>query len=551
MKKHLLSLSLLIAFVIISIVVKAQTPDWEWARSGASSLARSIANGSSGNIYVTGRFSGATLTLGSNVLTNTTVDNEEIFIAKYDDAGNVIWAKQFGGTLSDYATSITLDASENIYVTGYFESSTIDFGATTLTNNGSTDLFLVKLNSAGTVQWAKSAGSTSNDEANAVCTDASGNIFITGTFSSTILQLGSTALTKAGASDMFTAKYDASGNVLWAKGAGGPNYDMANSIAADNSGNVVVAGAFYSATMAFGSLSLNCGGYSDGFVVKYTASGTEVWVTGMGGSSYDGVSALSVDDENNIFVTGSFNSAFLNFGTPGFSLTNTTTPYYDLFIAKYGTGGNVIWTKREGGSDSDYSNSIKTDSKGHFYLTGNFSSSTLPMGSFSLTNTGGSDLFVAKYDTTGSVTWVKGATGTSNEYTYAVSNDDNDNVYAGGGFQSSSITFGNNTLNLLQGMDLFVAKIQGALSGIEEQGETEGINIYPNPATEKIILSSASGKGIIDVSVVNTLSQQVYRQQDLNNGTAIDISYLPSGIYYVRIQTNNTFVTKKLIIQHK
>ena len=167
------------------------------------------------------------------------------------------YTKSAGGTNTDYANSVIVDANGNTYVVGYFSSSSITFGTTTLTNSGSADMFIVKYDASGNMLWAKSAGGTSNDYAQSIAVDANGNTYVAGYFNSSSITFGSNTLTNAaGDYDMFVVKYDASGNVLWAKSAGGTSDDQANSITVDANGNIYVAGSFKSASITFGATTL-------------------------------------------------------------------------------------------------------------------------------------------------------------------------------------------------------------------------------------------------------------------------------------------------------
>ncbi|MFH1005081.1 MAG: hypothetical protein V1781_06265, partial [Bacteroidota bacterium] len=168
-------------------------------------------------------------------------------------AQSYLWAKSAGGSSDDIALSVSTDANGNILVAGYFDSPTIIFGSTTLTNAGDYDMFLAKYDASGNVLWAKSAGGSDWDRASSVSTDANGNILVAGSFQSPTIIFGSTTLTKAGSdnyADMFLAKYDASGNVLWAKSAGGSSDDIALSVSTDANGNILVAGNFRSPTIS-------------------------------------------------------------------------------------------------------------------------------------------------------------------------------------------------------------------------------------------------------------------------------------------------------------
>ena len=136
-------------------------------------------------------------------------------------------AKSAEGTYYDYGRSIAVDANGNSYVTGYFYSSTITFGLTTLTNSGVySDIFVVKYDSSGNVVWAKNTGGTNEDKGYGIAVDAIGNSYVTGWFSSSTITFGSTTLTNSGSDDIFVVKYDSSGNVMRAKSAGGTSNDL-------------------------------------------------------------------------------------------------------------------------------------------------------------------------------------------------------------------------------------------------------------------------------------------------------------------------------------
>ena len=159
---------------------------------------------------------------------DTSGNTADLFITKYNTNGNVIWAKNAGGIYSENATSIAIDATNNLYIVGTFGKK-IAFGTIILTNADTLtnyqDLFLAKYNSSGNVLWAKRAGGTNNDYPYSVAMKALGGVYIAGNFESSTLAFDTTTLINAGNPDVFLAKYDTSGNVLWAKRAGGTGYD--------------------------------------------------------------------------------------------------------------------------------------------------------------------------------------------------------------------------------------------------------------------------------------------------------------------------------------
>ena len=173
---------------------------------------------------------------------------------------------------NDYANGVATDSSGNVYVTGGTKG-----GLDGNTSAGNTDLFVVKYNSSGTKEWTKQLGSSGRDSANGITIDSSGNVYVTGvTFG------GLDWNTSAGANDLFVVKYNSSGIKQWTKQLGTSSTDLANGVATDSSGNVYVAGGTY------GGLDGNSGsGGNDFFVVKYNSSGTKQWTKQLGSSSPD------------------------------------------------------------------------------------------------------------------------------------------------------------------------------------------------------------------------------------------------------------------------
>ena len=257
MKKLIFLFTIIGSLCIISRTSDAQSPEWSWATSAGGTdydFGFSLALDASGNAYVTGYFYSPTITFGSYTLTNVGVT--DAFLVKYDANGNVLWATSAGGTDDDCGRFLALDASGNVYVIGYFFSSTITFGSYTLTNVGLSDVFLVKYDANGNVLWATSAGGTDTDESCSLALDASGNAYVTGNFSSPTITFGATTLTNSGSYDIFLVKYNANGNVLWATSAKGITGDWSSSLALDASGNAYVTGCSFSPTITFGSYTL-------------------------------------------------------------------------------------------------------------------------------------------------------------------------------------------------------------------------------------------------------------------------------------------------------
>jgi hypothetical protein len=297
----------------------------------------SIQIDSSNNIILTGRFGSPSISIGTTTLTLTPsfASYPDFFVAKYDSLGNALWAKSASGNNTDEGVSVSVDVSDNIIVTGYFQSPNISFASSTLTNSGGNDIFIVKFDPSGNVIWAKNPSGPSDDRAKAVSCDALGNTFITGYFYSSNLNFDTTVLTNNGNYDIFIAKYNSSGDNLWAINVGGSDYEYAGGLFADAYGNIITTGTFQSSAIILGSTTLiNAGavGSSDFFLAKYNSSGNLIWVTGVGEISDDIGAAVTFDENENLIVTGYFKSPSLNFGSS--TLTNSNPSYFDVFVVK-------------------------------------------------------------------------------------------------------------------------------------------------------------------------------------------------------------------------
>ncbi len=375
------------------------------------------------------------------------------------------WAKSAGGTGSAFGLIVSTDAIGNVFMTGYFKSPTITFGTTTLTNAGSNDVFIVKYDATGNVLWAKSVGGAYDERGQSVSTDASGNVFMTGYFISPTISFGTTTLTNTYASnlysDVFIVKYDATGNVLWAKSVGGAYDERGQSVSTDASGNVFMTGYFISPTISFGTTTLTntyaSNLYSDFFIVKYDTSGNVLWAKSAEGAYDDSGQSVCTDASGNVFIAGYFASPTITFGTT--TLTNTNSSW-DIFIVKYDSSGNVLWAKSAEGAYDDIGNSVSTDAIGNVFMTGIYYSPTITFGITTLTNAiNVADIFIVKYDTSGNVLWAKSAEGTWYDLSYGVCTDVIGNVFITGAFYSPTITFGTTTLtNVNAANDIFIVK---------------------------------------------------------------------------------------------
>ena len=302
--------------------------------------------------------------------------------------------------------------------------------------------------------WAKKAGGTNYDYGSGIAVDASGNSYVTGGFEGTAT-FGSTTLESSGSQDIFVAKLDNRGNWLWAKKAGGTDSDYGYGIAVDASGNSYVIGCFYSATATFGSTTLTGNGINNIFVTKLDSSGNWLWAKNARESPYDYGHGIAVDASGNSYVTGYF-SGTATFG----STTLTSSGGADIFVAKLDSSGNWLWANNAGGTSDECGNGIAVDASGNSYVTGYFYDSAT-FGSTTLTNNGVYDIFIAKLDSSGNWLWAKNAGGSSNDSGNGIAVDASGNSYVTGYFYDSA-TFGSTTLTNNGVYDIFIAKLDSS-----------------------------------------------------------------------------------------
>lgn len=555
-----------IAFIVFSFTGMpcGMAQGWLWAKSVGGTFNESsaaIATDTSGNVYTTGSFSSPNVTFGSFVLNNNSATgNTDIYIAKYDPNGNVMWAKSAGGSDEDYATSIALDTWGNIYVAGFFYSTSITFGTTTLTNDSTTatsDMYVVKYNPAGNVVWARKAGGTMSDRINAVKTDAAGNVIVTGSFESKYLIFGTDTVKNplATTDDVFVIKYDSSGNFVWAKCSGQPGDNYGYAVTTDAANNIYVAGSFNSGSISFGgSVLSNSGtGTDDMFLVKYNSSGTVVWATRATGKNNDMATALGTDATGNIYVSGKFASDTMFFNST--ALINSGA--YDAFVAKYNATGHVIWAKSiSTGTTINYAYSLSVDDTANVIIAGNFGNSTITFGTSTITNSnaGAYDLFIAKYDSLGNAQWAN-TTGGAGSVANGVAKDATGNIYLAGNYSDSSFYFGTNLL-LNAGIstgttDIFLAKYsQAATIVMNVASPAFSIALYPNPA-DGIINVALNGGGYNTIAVYDCLGRTVYHSQLAGNEKSVKINTtdFKDGIYILRTTHNGNTESATFVIR--
>ncbi|CAN5785813.1 hypothetical protein BH11BAC7_BH11BAC7_23430 [soil metagenome] len=439
----------------------AQALPFTWVRSagtGSEQDANAVAADLSGNVYLTGYIKGSNNNFNSVLISSA--GGEDIFLAKYDQNGNILWAKPAGGSGNDRGLSIAVDNSGNVYVCGYIEGTATFFGSPNITVSGSGnfDIFVAKYNSSGSVLWVKRAGSSSDGSALGVCTNGT-DVFITGEFAGTVVFGALPFLTSSGGTDAFIASYNAvTGTENWAIKGGSSSNDVGSGITTDTSG-VYVSG-FYDGTLTFQNMAgtLTNSGASDVFVVKYNLSGTGIWKRKAGGTGDDNGNSISVSGSL-LYVAGDFSGTMSLFDTGPAVATITSASGIDAFIIQYdATSGNYAWVKSERGTSTDKALSVSANPAGDVFLTGYFSGS-LPFGSGPSVTANADDIFVTKYNSAGTFQWGKKVIGSADDYGRGIVTPDNTSAYIAGTYKSSPATFDAQSISTSSNFDIYGAKL--------------------------------------------------------------------------------------------
>lgn len=473
----------------------------------------------------------------SRVLSKTLpwVSNRDCFVAKYASDGEILWAARITGTTSDdVGLAITTDTSGNTFVTGsYSNASVILYNADgtagpTLTVLGSGgDCFIAKYTPDGVVSWAvRIAGDTtlSGDSGRGIVTDASGNVFVTGSYGGALTLYSTDVTTKTlplanGSVDGFAAKYSPTGVAVWAiqmTGAVAGGDEAPFGIAIDTSGNLFVTGTYTQGLIVTGTdaqiKSLGQSGSTDCFLIKISPSGVVTWATRIIGGGEETGYEIAVDTSGNVFVTGTYNTTLqlVNADLGNGPSIATSTGTIDTFVAKYNTSGTGVWVTRISSASADVVAGIATDTSGNIFVTGYYGALLTAYGTDATTKTlavpDGNDIFIVKYTPTGVVSWATriSSTGVGTDFGFAVATDVAGNVIVTGAYGAQATVYGTdattNTLPFTGVQDCFLVKYSptGVVSWatrIASTGSDRG-NAVATDASSNIVVTGNYGAAL-------------------------------------------------------
>jgi len=539
MKNKILFICAFLFFQIIEI--SAQT--FEWAkRAGwyAFDLGYGIGTDDAGNVYIAGKYE-LKAYFGGTYVTNR--GNHDIYVAKYGPDGSFKWVRTAGGNMGDYSQAMAVDGAGNVYITGEFET-TAYFGSVAITTNGDNDIYFAKYNTNGDLIFAKKVGGGVYSDKGLGMSYSNGNIYITGRCQGTVNFPG-VSLTGPGGRNIFVVKYTASGNFVWGKLAGSSGNDEGYAIGNDSAGNVYVTG-YFSGTANFSGKTISSSGGNDIFLAKYNTNGDIQWVKKYGAAGHDYGMGVKVDPYNRVFLTGGFRYTTYFGSTP----LKASGGDADMFVTSLNSSGDVLWARRGGGRINDYGRAIAVDNSSNVYITGNFGFSAT-FGSTTLAGVDSAEIYFASYDGNGNFRWALRAGGDYDasdpnrfiEMGLSIAVDKNRNVLASGAYRSKS-TFGATTLYPWgTHTQIYVTKIrQGSLARVASNLPM----ITPGDTV------SFCGDGNIELKTLEDTSYHYSWIKDgevINGATSAKYNANLPGTYYVKvIDGSDTLISRPTVV---
>ncbi|HRD37592.1 MAG TPA: T9SS type A sorting domain-containing protein, partial [Bacteroidia bacterium] len=534
-----------------------------------------------------------------------------------------------------YGEDIKYDSHGNMLVTGNFYADSIDcdpgIGNSFVKGNGKYDIFIAKYNSIGQHIWSFAIGSNDDDFINALYVDKNDNVFVTGSYSGSLMNLdpkGNTCiLGNQGSSDMFCAKYDSTGQIIWGYGFGGPSGQSGRDVVTDKNDNVFITGVFFGSVdfdYGLGTVIKTSNGGYDVYLMKLKANGIFDSVITLGGVFDDQIWGIDVDTSSNVYIGGNIGAGTATLHPVGSNTVSNNISGSNYLIAKYSNNLNYLWnacgTYPNGCSSSI--NRITIDKLGTLHVTGvinGFGIDCDPGPGIKIINSnGGEDIFLASYKPNGELKQAANVGGSGLDLGNGISSDQHGNIYNIGEYIGTLVDFdlsNNNyflsstnrdayvvkydsnynfqfafpivgifdanyglaidadtsggfcitghlgwgapdfdptvqTYTLNGTFDAFVANYtKKAIIGIEELLlSNESINLFPNPSSEYVFLKNFPNG---EYFIYNSSGMLVQKVKINSNLERITLPQASSGTYFITNDAAKGYIGKKFIIQEK
>ena len=541
-------------YILISVILLSSKilfpQNWQWAKHVGSTgiYGNEIISGffSVGNdFYMVGVFND---NLYFPTDTIYSYGYEDIFISKFDSAGNLLWVKTIGGgnsnlMYSEYANCVYDSLSNSIYFAGsFYEEIYFGNGISLSANFTDENLFIARMNLDGTFLWANKITGNGNKGGAGVFSNNKNKIYLV-TASDESLTFNNFQLGPGG----YIALYDTSGNCLSAQlkftNSIRPYF---NSVSIEFIGSdLLLNGNYYNSSFQIDTaLLLNHGSY-DCFIARADSNANIKWIKSFGYTGLDYINKLSVDNSKNIYIVGGFKDS-INLGNG--NLYNSTP---DIFIAKLDSNGNVIWNKQSFCTGANSSNNnLLSDGNGNCYITG-FFTDTAHFGNYTVTTSGNDNTFIARYNTNGLCLGVKNF---GDSHGFQLASYNNGNIINAGLF-TGTVSIGNTSMTSYRGYDIYISKLD-AITGVEnvERVANNSLLIYANPNQGKCnitIPDEFNNEKILVLSIFDNTGKLIQQNKlNINDGTIkLSLEAEAKGIYNVSLSNGKRIYSGKIVFE--
>lgn len=469
-------LAFLLLLILTPISNQAQT-GYKWLTDGGSSnfveFAIDIDSDDEGYIYVGGEYADSAFLWDSVYYAS---GDNDMFLAKFDPYGNIMWVETFGSPQLDRIYGIDAGPDGSVFVTGYGK---INFNRPPESPaRHARDIIVARFDAQGNRIWGLALDGDIFSEGTDVLGNDLGECYISSRME-TYTYFNNDTLVGNGAEDGMVVKFGTTGNHLWSLSMGGSMDDEYYAIGMDGDENLV-AGGYFNGTATTGGQTLNGIDSEDACLVKMDSSGNVLWAEEFGGMGDEKITGVRCAEDGSIYFCGVFDG---NINVGGINLTATNSQ--DIFYGKANPNGSVVWAKQAGGTSLDFVEDLEIDDRENIYL-GGFYFGTFEMGNNNVTSGGADDLYFAKIDSAGNLLLFETSHYFDTRDVFGIGVDPQENILLCGSY-IDRLEFGTDTVYSLQGsMDVYVGKyatlnkriILDSVTGLGGQCVDSAINLH-------------------------------------------------------------------------
>lgn len=451
----------------------------------------------------------------------------DIFLARYDAYGDLLWVVRIGGGDYDFVQKVVAGNEGSIFLCGYFYGTT-QIGPDTYTSMGSQDLFVARFDQQGNQEWSAHAGGLMADYISSIALGLEGEVLAAGYFYGE-MAIGDTLLLATAGSDVFIGRYDQDGSFVDAMVLGGSSSDQVRSVSSDPFGNAFISGSFYD-DVTIGDTTLVTEDPVGVYFAKLEPDFSLAWARQLDGTSLSAEAYSTFDHDGNIYLAGNF-SGEITFSDKPFVAGEFNQ---DIYVARYSGFGELIWARHGHSDGSDQVTGLGIDPSDNLYITGHYLD-TIQFDDLTLLYTlccGSREVFAVNYATDGAVVWGQQVSG-ARANIQAMSVSDNGRLFMSG-LYTEDLFLGPYTLSYFEGFrNYYTAIYTDIYARMEEPLPAQpDLYVFPNPARGHIKVSGNMGEDFSQLMILDFGGRMLLTAGE-GKEYVLDVSRLQPGKFVV------------------